>query len=288
MGNHKISLDLKDIAIELWHHGWDWSDICNLLHHSQSSLYQWLATYELFGTMENRPAPLRGHPRVIGLAALEAIHQYLAIHHDLPVSISALQDNLQKADLTQKVLHKIAAEADENWKMLFRAGIKNLAHFTGTGIKFVAIDESSKDERTWVWHYGRSPVGTNADLSDVFVQGIMLFYLPPYCPDLNPIKESFSAYACGCVTADMAYGWFKHAGYIVTYLQACSTISISDPGLHYRCCSWVREPGIQVESDGLEMAVKKEVHHVDLSASSASSAADGASAVAASSAVDSS
>ncbi|KAK0430786.1 hypothetical protein EV421DRAFT_1693024, partial [Armillaria borealis] len=33
------------------------------------------------------------------------------------------------------------------------------------------IDESSKDERTWAHHYGRSPVGTNADLSDVFVQG---------------------------------------------------------------------------------------------------------------------
>ncbi|PBK71793.1 hypothetical protein ARMSODRAFT_852719, partial [Armillaria solidipes] len=125
----KISSDLKDIAIELWHHGWDRSDICNLLHHSQSSLYRWLATYEQFGSTENRPAPLHGCPRVIGLAALEAIHQvyarnpetyldelqwYLAIHHDLPVSISALQDNLQKAGLTRKVLHKIAAEADEN------------------------------------------------------------------------------------------------------------------------------------------------------------------------------
>ncbi|PBK71794.1 hypothetical protein ARMSODRAFT_883214, partial [Armillaria solidipes] len=33
------------------------------------------------------------------------------------------------------------------------------------------IDESSKDERTWARHYGRSPVGTNADLSDVFVRG---------------------------------------------------------------------------------------------------------------------
>ncbi|PBK71795.1 hypothetical protein ARMSODRAFT_883432 [Armillaria solidipes] len=67
----------------------------------------------------------------------------------------------------------------------------------------------------------------------------MLLYLPPYCPDLNPIEESFSTWkaylrrhgsvlrdsddpvdvlldACGCVTADMAYSWFKHAGYIVT------------------------------------------------------------------------
>lgn len=186
MGNCKISSDLKNIAIELWYHGWDRSDICNLLHHFQSNLYHWLAIYKLFGSMENRLAPLCGHPRVIGLAALEAIHQvyawnpatyldglqwYLVIHHDLPVSISALQDNLQKAGLTWKVLHKIAAEADENWKMLFRAGIKNPAHFTGTGVEFLVIDESLKDERTWAWHYGRSLVGANMDLSDVFVWG---------------------------------------------------------------------------------------------------------------------
>jgi hypothetical protein len=84
----------------------------------------------------------------------------------------------------------------------------------------------------------------------------MLLYLPPYSPDLNPIEESFStcefflqffwvigsvvligkAYlrcnaffiqqaedpilalleSCVCITADMARGWFRHAGYIVT------------------------------------------------------------------------
>jgi len=83
----------------------------------------------------------------------------------------------------------------------------------------------------------------------------MLLYLPPYSPDLNPIEESFStckisifslslpeesslagkAYirrngmtirdaedpllalldSCGCITAEMAVGWFYHAGYIV-------------------------------------------------------------------------
>ncbi|KAI0062012.1 hypothetical protein BV25DRAFT_1804540 [Artomyces pyxidatus] len=65
----------------------------------------------------------------------------------------------------------------------------------------------------------------------------MLLYLPPYSPDLNPIEESFSTWkaylrrhgmdidravdpeaalveACGAITAEMAYGWFKHGGYI--------------------------------------------------------------------------
>ncbi|KIK95152.1 hypothetical protein PAXRUDRAFT_141345 [Paxillus rubicundulus Ve08.2h10] len=68
--------------------------------------------------------------------------------------------------------------------------------------------------------------------------GCLLFYLPPYSPDLNPIVESFSAYkahlrqhahqlrnnedpitvllkACGCVTAEASRAWFQHAGYIV-------------------------------------------------------------------------
>jgi hypothetical protein len=68
-------------------------------------------------------------------------------------------------------------------------------------------------------------------------------YLPPYSPDLNPIEEAFSAIkahlrrhlhvllaamgeeddlsvylllyeAVYSVTADDAYGWFSHSGYV--------------------------------------------------------------------------
>ena|SRR5271168_5614634 len=87
---------------------------------------------------------------------------------------------------------------------------------------------------------------------------IMLLYLPPYSPDLNPIEESFSTCvlihgiidcdllglqmillgksyirrnaanlrteedpilmlldSTGCITGEMAEGWFHHAGYMV-------------------------------------------------------------------------
>jgi transposase len=70
------------------------------------------------------------------------------------------------------------------------------------------------------------------------ISDILLLFLPPYSPDLTPIEESFSTWKaylrrCGsriqaegdpilaliestsCITADMAYGWFHHAGYIV-------------------------------------------------------------------------
>lgn len=67
---------------------------------------------------------------------------------------------------------------------------------------------------------------------------IMLLYLLPYSPDLNPIEESFSTWkaylrrcgatledaedpifslleSVGCVNATTAAHWFYHAGYIV-------------------------------------------------------------------------
>ncbi|KAJ3900181.1 hypothetical protein F5879DRAFT_809644, partial [Lentinula edodes] len=65
-----------------------------------------------------------------------------------------------------------------------------------------------------------------------------VLFSPPYSPDLNPIEESFTTWkmylrrnaimiqqapnpmlalldACGCITAEMATGWFLHAGYII-------------------------------------------------------------------------
>ena len=71
-----------------------------------------------------------------------------------------------------------------------------------------------------------------------FLLDIMLLYLPPYSPDLSPIEESFSTWkahlrrngailrnaedpifvlldSVGCITAEMAENWFKHAGYVV-------------------------------------------------------------------------
>jgi len=44
---------------------------------------------------------------------LDELQWYLAIHFDIPISISALQDNLAKAGLSRKILHKIACECDK-------------------------------------------------------------------------------------------------------------------------------------------------------------------------------
>jgi hypothetical protein len=43
--------------------------------------------------------------------------------------------------------------------------------FSGTGGKFVAVNESSKNEHDVAWRYGCSPVGNSADLVDPFIHG---------------------------------------------------------------------------------------------------------------------
>ncbi|KAJ7584192.1 hypothetical protein C8J56DRAFT_893786 [Mycena floridula] len=75
----KISSDIKEIALQLW-----------------EVLTAVKQVYE-------------GEPD----AYLDELIWFLAIHHDVAISKSALQQNLQEAGLTQKLLKKIARERDE-------------------------------------------------------------------------------------------------------------------------------------------------------------------------------
>ncbi|KAF5374389.1 hypothetical protein D9758_004606 [Tetrapyrgos nigripes] len=132
MGNRRISPDLKDAALRMWEAGWAIHDICGALAVSKSSLYRWRTIFDELGTPMKPPCPILGRPRLIGMAALQAckdiyvqnsdtylteLQWYLAIHHDLPVSISALQAMLDKAGLSRKVLHKIASERDKELRV---------------------------------------------------------------------------------------------------------------------------------------------------------------------------
>ncbi|THV06429.1 hypothetical protein K435DRAFT_960414 [Dendrothele bispora CBS 962.96] len=328
MVNRRISSDLKEAAIRMWEHGWELSDICAALIVSPRSMYRWRALFDELGRVTKPPSVLRGRPRIIGSLAIQAcrdvysrnpdtylkeLQWYLAIHHDLAISIPALHSNLEKAGLTRKVLQKIAEERDEQLRTDFKNCIQNPQFFSGTGREFVTVDESSKNDHTTARRYGRAPIGLPAQITDVFIrgtryslvaalstngyiaakaiegsydaaeffsfilddvvpqmnaypgdqsvlimdnarihhnealkealnsQGIMLIYLPPYSPDLNPIEESFSTWkaylqangvlirthddpilalldSCGCITAEMAVGWFRHAGYIIEHV----------------------------------------------------------------------
>ncbi|KAJ7773793.1 hypothetical protein B0H16DRAFT_1239580, partial [Mycena metata] len=170
MVNRRISPDIKECALRLWELGWDRSAICSTLLVSQSSIYRWAALFEEFGSVTPPPSPIIGRPRILGLAALTAIKEiytrhadtylvelqwWLLIHHDISISVSSLQDTLEKAGLTRKLLHKIAVERDIERR-------RNYLHTIQTG----------KNEHDVSRRYGRAPVGLPADFEDVFICGM--------------------------------------------------------------------------------------------------------------------
>jgi transposase len=175
---------MKECALRLWESGWECSDICSALCVSKSSLYRWAKIFEEFGQVTHPPAAIRGRPRIICLAALTAVKElyqqhpdtylaelqwFLAIHHDIAISISALQKNLEAAGLTRKILHKIATERDEQLRAEYQNTIQT--EFSGTGKEFVFIDKSSKNEHDVAHCYGHSMVGNPADIQAPFVHG---------------------------------------------------------------------------------------------------------------------
>jgi len=158
MVNHCISGDIKEVGLDLWEKGWDILDICKALYISWSSLYHWRRIFDKFGAVTRPPLPLRGRTCIISCAVLEAIHIvyksnpeiyldelqfWLAIHHDIAISVPALQQNLEDAGLTNKILHKIAAEHDEVLCAEWRENITQ--NFSSTGDEFVFADEISKN-----------------------------------------------------------------------------------------------------------------------------------------------
>ncbi|KAJ7705199.1 hypothetical protein B0H16DRAFT_1668265 [Mycena metata] len=167
MVNHRISSDIKECALRLWELGWDRGAICSTLLVSQSSLYRWAALFEEFGSVNPPPPPIKGRPRIIGLAALTAIKEiytrhadtyllelqwWLAIHHDIHISISALQETIERTGLTRKILQKIAVERDNEGRRDYFYTIQN--GFSGTGREFVTVDDLSLWPRT-DWNAGR-------------------------------------------------------------------------------------------------------------------------------------
>ncbi|KAJ3493394.1 hypothetical protein NLJ89_g11030 [Agrocybe chaxingu] len=184
MGYRAISSDVKECTLRLWEAGWTPHEISAVLCVSTASIYRWSDIYEECGTVTRPASGLQGRPHTIGLAAMAAIRElylshpdtyldklqwHLAIHFDIAISISALQKNLQQVGLTRKVLHKIAAERDEELRAEFLHVIQH--DFSGTGWEFVIVNESSKNEHSLIRTHGRSQTGRPADIVAPFVRG---------------------------------------------------------------------------------------------------------------------
>src|SRR5436305_13049607 len=115
MVNRRISSDLKACALQLWRKGWKTDDICDSLGISFSSLYRWQRVLDEFGAVERPQSPLCGRTHILTRAILTAveilykdnpdtfydeIQSWLAVHHDISISISTLQRNISDAGLT--------------------------------------------------------------------------------------------------------------------------------------------------------------------------------------------
>ena len=100
-------------------------------------------------------------------AYLDELQWHLAIPHNIAISISALQESLVRAGLTQKVLHKITSECDEAHQAEFMHCIWH--NFSGTGDEFAVVDESCKSKHSYVCHYGHVPIRQDAILTAPFV-----------------------------------------------------------------------------------------------------------------------
>jgi transposase len=182
MVNCRISSDIKEVGLSLWERGWGVLDICEALLVSRRSLYRWQRIFEEHGTVTRPLSPLRGRARIISRAVLDAIHvvyksnpeiyldelQYwLAIHHNIAISIPSLHQNLEDVGLTRKILHKIASERDEVLRVEWRQNITE--NFSGTGNKFVFADEISKNDHSTGRRFSRALAGERAHFCDVFV-----------------------------------------------------------------------------------------------------------------------
>ena len=136
MGNCHISKDVKQIALKLWNQGWETEDICDILDISCASLYRWQAIFEEHGSIIHPPSPLKGQgTRILTRALIQACQDlfsresdlylnevvaWLALEHDIVISISTLARNLTEVVLTHNILHKLASERDEQRRQDFR------------------------------------------------------------------------------------------------------------------------------------------------------------------------
>ena len=184
MVNCRISPNHKYCALDLWNCSWDTIDICDALSVSRASLYRWQAIFEEHDNIIWPKSPLIGRTRILVQATLTALHTlyeqesdlyldklvtFLVVKHSIIVSLSTLSWSLFEAGLTHKILHKLASECNEILQEEWKQSIHD--NFTGDGLEFIFVDETSKNELIYACHYGRAMSGSHALLWDMFVWG---------------------------------------------------------------------------------------------------------------------
>ena len=184
-GFSKINPDLKKCVLKLWDQGQEIEDIVDTLGISRPSIYHWQVIFDQHGCVIRLPIAPKGPEWIITHAVLTAVHTlfetdsdlyldklvlWLAIEHNIAVSILTLHVTLKNVGLTRKLLHKIVIERDEELWEQWRE-MQGSEDFLQDGSQFVCVDQTSKNEQTFARKHGHAYPGEHTELKDVFVQG---------------------------------------------------------------------------------------------------------------------
>ena len=177
-----ISKDIKNRTLFLLENDYIPADVAETLGVSERSISRWANNLEAFGSVIPPPNPLRGRPRIlkpdmtidlVTLVAeapdmyLDEIQDWVALVHDVGISKTTLHENIRDCGMTYKVLHKAAAERDEEARVQWKADMQ--ANWVAK--QCIMVDETSKDDQTLARIYGRAPKGNQATVSAQFVRG---------------------------------------------------------------------------------------------------------------------
>lgn len=191
----QISADMKSRALQLLAAGWELDIITECLGVSKVSVYRWSDNYEVYGQVNPHSAN-RGRQRLLTQDIIEEIQElllettdlyldeiaeWLLLYHNLPISISALSNNLRNLGLSRKLMQRNAAERDHELRAAWMYDV--LATYTAEHWQFVVLDESSKDGRTLYRRYGRAPAGCRASATAPLERGTRYSILPALTVD---------------------------------------------------------------------------------------------------------
>lgn len=182
MGYHHISDDLKLAAVHLHNRGLDSvPEIMNITGISRSELYQIWCQHCNTGTVGKAQPVGRGRPRslvyedaqqLLSLARykptlfLDEYCRYLELHRHLKVSLSTIHKTFTQAGLSVKHVQKMASERSPAKRANF---VRCIGEYSAACL--FCIDEVSKDDQTYARLWGRSRLGTRAEIHAPFVRG---------------------------------------------------------------------------------------------------------------------
>lgn len=156
--------------------------LSDLFDVSERSIQRWASNLEQFGDITPPANGILGRPRLLsgdqvdGLLSelrdfpeltLSEMQDWVLITHDLEISKTALHHLLRDVAWSRKLLRKAASERNEEDRTAFMDFIK--ANILASMV--VAVDETSKDNRTIFRCYGWAPEGQRADAEVDFIRG---------------------------------------------------------------------------------------------------------------------